>query len=206
MSLISGLPRISLSASAAAVPYLQTKAVVALKKVAATVKLTVNSGTQRNAVFLPASNPHAAIRSIPQQLFIVLKHARGACGFLTPAKPGSPPPLRFVSLVHNGSILQPDRSPHLSGAAVDLAEAASVKSQMKAQEFAWQGSADPVHYTKTDCQDLRSANILAFQKLYNKCNNDGKKIAADGAYGPQTQNAILSSPVDGWPGCSVCPS
>ena len=63
----------------------------------------------------------------------------------------------------------------------------------------WQHSmpdSDPVHFDYTSAKDIRSQNLKAFQKLWNKHNSN--KIAEDGQYGPDTENALYHAPCDGW--------
>lgn len=161
---IAGKTGIGLSQAAAAVPFLQSGAANALISVAKSRRLTVNS----------------AIRSIPQQLFIYMKHKKRSCKFFTPAAP--------------------DQSNHLSGRAVDIQDGQNYVSAMQRAGFRYAGKADPVHFEYAG-KELRRENVRAFQLLYNSC--AGGKLAVDGVYGPATEAAMLQSPAAGWANCNA---
>ena len=81
----------------------------------------------------------------------------------------------------------------------------AIRSTLESEGCSWLGSRDPVHF---DCPggDQRSQAVLAFQKLWN-LNNPGDRISEDGAYGPQTESRLASTPAGGFAndGCTEDP-
>jgi hypothetical protein len=101
----------------------------------------------------------------------------------------------------------PGESNHEVGTALDIAEAASWRQALEAQNFKWLGASDRVHfdYKKGPTPGARSAtDVLAFQKLWNR-NHPTDKIAEDGRYSPTTEQRLKQAPADGFalgPSCS----
>ena len=57
-------------------------------------------------------------------------------------------------------------------------------------------SSDPVHFDYASVASVASKNLLAFQRLHNRHNQN--KISEDGVYGPQTEDALYHAPCGGW--------
>jgi uncharacterized protein (TIGR03382 family) len=120
---------------------------------------------------------NSAFRTVAQQYLLVQWKAAGRCGISAAAAPG--------------------RSNHESGRALDLANWSSVRTAMSNRGWSWLGSSDPVHFDHYGSADIRGKDVLAFQRLWNR-NNPNDKISEDGAYGPQTQARLRSSPATGF--------
>lgn len=128
----------------------------------------------------------SAFRTVAQQYLLYHWYETGQCGISLAAVPGS--------------------SNHETGIAVDLGNYGSEVGNMS--NHGWTHSypsSDPVHfdYTAGGTVDLRTENVLAFQKLWN-LNNPGGEIAEDGAYGPQTASKIAASPATGFAKGTTC--
>ena len=63
------------------------------------------------------------------------------------------------------------------------------------ETFHWKklGSWDPPHfdYKGSGGIDIRTLSVKAFQRLYNR-HNPTKKLAEDGLYGHDTENALMN--------------
>jgi len=64
------------------------------------------------------------------------------------------------------------------------------------QGWTWFGSGDLVHFDFLFRPNLGGDSVLAFQRLWNK-NNSGQ-LVEDGVWGPNTENALASSPTTGF--------
>lgn len=68
------------------------------------------------------------------------------------------------------------------------------------ESHGWEHSypdSDPVHFDYRSAKDIRSENLRAFQRLWNKYSG-GKPVAEDGLYGPATEDALYHAPCGGW--------
>ena len=131
-------------------------------------------------------NVTSAFRTVAQQYLLYQWYQAGQCGISLAAVPGN--------------------SNHETGIAVDLGNYSSVIGLMTAQGWTHTyPTSDPVHfdYTAGGTVDLRSENVLAFQRLWN-LNNPSDKIAEDGAYGPVTGTKLAASPATGFDKGSTC--
>jgi len=118
---------------------------------------------------------NSAWRSSAEQY--VLYRWQGGCGIQIAAKPG--------------------QSNHESGLAIDVAYYDYWRTALQNNGWRWYGSGDLVHYDYVaGGTDLRSANLKAFQRLWNR--HTGSHIAEDGIYGPETANALYNAPCGGW--------
>lgn len=126
---------------------------------------------------------NSAFRTIAQQYLLVRWHAAGRCGITATAAVGN--------------------SNHESGRAVDLANYSSLVGTMSAHGWAHDVAGDPVHFDHLASDDIRGEDTLAFQTLWN-ANNPGDQIAADGAYGPQTEARLKKSPATGFATGASC--
>jgi hypothetical protein len=126
------------------------------------------------------------------------------------------------------SVAVPGDSNHADGSAIDLqATAECLKAAangatsdevlnlvhpvwgalLEEQKLIWYGDeagktvcGDPPHFDYPPAQSspLKSASVQAFQTLWNN-NNPCAAIKEDGIFGPETELALLRSPVVGWP-------
>lgn len=125
---------------------------------------------------------NSTLRTTPQQWILYYWYQKGRCGVSLAAKPGN--------------------SNHEDGLAVDVDNWSTWKPKLPTYGFTWLGSSDQVHFDhRTGGVDAPA--VLAFQRLWNK-NNPTDKIAADGAYGPQTEARIKKSPRGGFAGGPTC--
>lgn len=126
---------------------------------------------------------NSAFRTIAQQYLLLQWHDRGRCGITAAAAVG--------------------RSNHESGRAVDVANWSSRVSAMASHHWSHDVPGDPVHFDHLSSADIRGRDTLAFQRLWNR-NHPGDKIAADGAYGPQTEARLKKSPATGFATGASC--
>lgn len=95
-------------------------------------------------------------------------------------------------------VAPPGRSNHQTGLAIDIEDPRGWEPFLV--KHGWDPlPGDPPHfdYLGGGTIDIRSKSILAFQQLWNK-NNPNSKIDEDGAFGPQTENALNRSPANGF--------
>jgi hypothetical protein len=123
---------------------------------------------------------NSALRTLPQQLMLYRWYTMGACGITLAATPGT--------------------SPHESGLAIDTSDYSAWQSALESHGWTWHGAGDLVHfdYTGSGTVSLAGQSVLAFQTLWNR-NHPEDPIAADGAYGPQTEARLRMSPTEGFP-------
>jgi hypothetical protein len=125
---------------------------------------------------------NSALRTLPQQLMLYRWYQMGKCGIPLAGKPGS--------------------SNHNGGLSIDIDNAAGWRSTLESNGWKYFGSSDPVHFDYVaGGEDIRKSSVLAFQKLWNR-NNSTAPLDEDGMYGPRVENAMLNSPINGFPlGC-----
>jgi MYXO-CTERM domain-containing protein len=126
---------------------------------------------------------NSAFRSVVQQYLLRRWFEQGRCGITAAAQPGS--------------------SNHEGGRAIDVDNYGAWISILGAHGWAHSVPGDPVHFDHTASPDIRGADVLAFQRLWNR-NNPGDIIAEDGDYGPQTAARISASPAEGFPIGATC--
>jgi D-alanyl-D-alanine carboxypeptidase len=129
---------------------------------------------------------NSALRTVAQQYLVWRWSATKRCGVPMATPPGE--------------------SNHETGTALDIAEAASWRQALEAQNFRWLGPSDRVHFDyRGGAPASRSAiDVLAFQKLWNR-NNPNDKIPEDGRYSPTTEQRLKQAPADGFkqgPSCT----
>lgn len=129
---------------------------------------------------------NSALRTVAQQYLVWRWSATKRCGVPLATPPGE--------------------SNHEVGFALDIAEAASWRQALEAQDFKWLGASDRVHfdYKSASSAGRTATDVLAFQKLWNK-NNPSDKITEDGRYSPATEQRLKQAPADGFklgPSCS----
>lgn len=122
---------------------------------------------------------NSAYRTLAQQaiLHAHCKHRR--CGITAAALPG--------------------RSNHNTGLALDIEDAAGWRPYLERYGWDWIGSFDPMHFDfkGAGIKNLSWLSIKAFQQLWNY-NHPEQRIIEDGAWGTQTEKALLSSSIDGF--------
>src|SRR5262249_31571409 len=94
-------------------------------------------------------------------------------------------------------------SNHESGRAVDLANYSAVITLMANHGWAHDVPGDDVHFDHNASPDIRGQDTKAFQGLRNR-NHPTDQIAADGAYGPQTEARLKMSPATGFATGPTC--
>jgi hypothetical protein len=123
-------------------------------------------------------------RTVVQQYLLYRWWQVGSCGITAAATPGT--------------------SNHETGRAVDVGNYGSYVSLMAAHGWSHDVAGDPVHFDHLGSPDQRGADVLAFQRLWNR-NNPSDPIAEDGAYGPQTGARIAMAPAGGF-AIGACPT
>lgn len=121
---------------------------------------------------------NSAFRTSAEQYLLYRWYQRGQCGISLAATPGN--------------------SNHEGGRAIDTSYYSYWNSILS--KYGWvhsYPSSDPVHFDYTSASDLASQNLKAFQRLWNR-HNPNSKIAEDGIYGSQTENALYHAPCNGW--------
>lgn len=129
---------------------------------------------------------NSALRTVAQQYLLYRWYQTGSCGISLAAKPGN--------------------SNHETGLALDVDNYSTWKGKLSGYGFSWLGGNDPVHfdYTGAGAEDLRGADIQAFQRLWNR-NHPEDPISEDGAWGPATEARMKAAPAAGFakgPSCA----
>ncbi len=125
---------------------------------------------------------NSGLRSVAQQFLLHRWKQQGRCNIRAAASPG--------------------RSNHETGRALDLANSAQAGREMREIGFSRLRN-DPVHFDHLESPDLRSLNVEAFQRLWNK-NNPGDLLEEDGSYGPATASRLARAPSGGFRLGSTC--
>lgn len=122
---------------------------------------------------------NSALRTVAQQYLVWRWSASKSCGVELATRPGE--------------------SNHELGLALDVAEHASWRSALEAEQFHWLGASDRVHfdYKIGDAQPRKMTDVLAFQRLWNK-NHPKDPVNEDGVYSPQTEQRLKKAPPDGF--------
>lgn len=125
----------------------------------------------------------SAFRTVVQQYLLRRWFELGRCGITAAAEPG--------------------RSNHESGRAIDVSNYSEWISLFAANGWDHSVPGDPVHFDHVASADLRSADVLAFQRLWNR-NAPDEPIDEDGAYGPMTEAALRRAPAEGFGIGAIC--
>lgn len=120
---------------------------------------------------------NSAFRTVAQQYLLYAWYLRGRCGIPIAATPG--------------------RSNHESGRAVDVQNYGQLGALFPRYGWVQTVPGDPVHFDHVASPDLRGADILAFQRLWNR-NNPGDPIGEDGQWGPATEARLAAAPAEGF--------
>ena len=119
----------------------------------------------------------SAFRTVVQQYLLNRWFQLSRCGITAAADPGS--------------------SNHESGRALDVSNYSPWISTMAAHGWSHDIPGDPVHFDHRASPDIRGADVLAFQRLWNK-NAPDDQIAEDGDYGPATEMRVKRAPAEGF--------
>ncbi len=119
----------------------------------------------------------SVFRTVVQQYLLRRWFELGRCGITAAAQPGS--------------------SNHESGRAIDLSNYSEWIAGLEAQGLAHDVPGDPVHFDHLSSPDIRGADVLAFQRLWNK-NAPDDPIGEDGSYGAQTEERVKRAPAEGF--------
>jgi len=136
----------------------------------------------RDASAKEALQLNSGLRSVAQQYLLKKWQQAGRCGISAAASPG--------------------RSNHETGRALDLANSASARAEMRSEGFTTIRN-DPPHFDHLHSPDLRSINVEAFQRLWNR-NHPEDPISEDGIYGGETSERLLKSPANGFATGAQC--
>lgn len=126
---------------------------------------------------------NSAYRTVAQQYLLYRWWQEGRCGITAAATPGN--------------------SNHETGRALDVNNYSSWVGALGDQGWDHSVPGDPVHFDHLGSPDLRGADVLAFQRLWNR-NHPGDPLDEDGAYGPATASKLAASPAEGF-AIGACP-
>lgn len=119
----------------------------------------------------------SAFRTVVQQYLLQRWFELGRCNITAAADPG--------------------RSNHESGRALDVSNYSAWITILGNHGWAHDVPGDPVHFDHLASADLRGADVLAFQRLWNR-NAPDDLIAEDGDFGPATEDRVKRAPAEGF--------
>ena len=119
----------------------------------------------------------SAFRTVVQQYLLYRWFQLGRCNIPAAAVPGN--------------------SNHESGRALDVSNYNAWISRLGQHGWSHNVPGDPVHFEHLSSPDIRGADVLAFQRLWNR-NAPDDQISEDGAYGPDTRARIERAPAEGF--------
>lgn len=125
----------------------------------------------------------SAFRTVVQQYLLRRWFELGRCGITAAAEPGL--------------------SNHESGRALDVSNYSSWVTTMEAHTWSHNIPGDPVHFEHLSSPDIRGADVLAFQRLWNR-NAPDDQITEDGDYGPATEARVKVAPAEGFGIGAIC--
>jgi hypothetical protein len=125
----------------------------------------------------------SAFRTVVQQYLLYRWFQLGRCGIPDAATPG--------------------RSNHESGRALDVSNYSVWVTRMGNKNWSHNIPGDPVHFEHLSSPDIRGADVLAFQKLWNR-NAPNDQIDEDGVYGPMTAARLKMAPAEGFGIGALC--
>jgi hypothetical protein len=97
----------------------------------------------------------------------------------------------------------PGESNHETGRALDIGNYEDWVTILAAHGWAHSIPDDPVHFDHLASPDARGADVLAFQRLWNR-NAPDDPIDEDGTYGPATASRIQRAPAQGFGLGALC--
>jgi hypothetical protein len=119
----------------------------------------------------------SAYRTVVQQYLLRRWFEQGRCGIAAAALPGA--------------------SSHESGRAIDVGNFVEWETILPAFGWVQTVAGDDVHFEHVDSADDRGADVLAFQRLWNR-NRGDDAIDEDGVYGPETEARVRAAPIEGF--------
>jgi hypothetical protein len=119
----------------------------------------------------------SAYRTVVQQYLLRRWFEQGRCGIAAAALPGA--------------------SNHESGRAIDVGNFGEWEAILPLYGWVQTVAGDDVHFDHVDSADDRGADVLAFQRLWNR-NHAEDAIDEDGVYGPETEARVRMAPVEGF--------
>ncbi len=128
---------------------------------------------------------NSAYRTVVQQYLLYRWFQQGRCGITAAAEPGS--------------------SNHESGRALDVENYSAWIGALGNHGWGHTVPGDPVHFDHLASPDLRGADVLAFQRLWNR-NHPGDPVDEDGGYGPATAARLAAAPAGGFAQGGDCTS
>lgn len=120
---------------------------------------------------------NSAFRTVVQQYLLRRWFELGRCGITAAAEPGD--------------------SNHESGRALDVDNYGPWRAALGRHGWDQSVPGDPVHFDHLATPDIRGADVLAFQRLWNR-NAPDDPLAEDGSYGPATAARIQRAPAEGF--------
>lgn len=124
----------------------------------------------------------SAFRTVVQQYLLRRWFELGRCGITAAAEPG--------------------QSNHETGRALDVSNFSAWISVFAQHGWDHSVPGDPVHFDHLASPDIRGADVLAFQRLWNR-NAPDDPIDEDGDYGPATEARVKQAPAEGF-GIGAC--
>lgn len=125
----------------------------------------------------------SSFRTVVQQYLLRRWFELGRCGITAAAEPGS--------------------SNHESGRAIDLSNYSEWIGILASHNWDHSVPGDPVHFDHTNSPDIRGADVLAFQRLWNR-NAPDDQIDEDGDFGPATAMRVQRAPAEGFGIGALC--
>lgn len=120
---------------------------------------------------------NSAFRTVVQQHLLRTWFEQGRCGITAATPPGE--------------------SNHETGRALDIGNHADWVETLAAHGWNHPIPEDPVHFEHPASPDVRGADVLAFQRLWNR-NAADDVIDEDGSYGPATAARVKRAPAEGF--------
>ncbi len=125
----------------------------------------------------------SAFRTVVQQYLLRRWFELGRCGITAAAEPGS--------------------SNHESGRALDISNYSEWVTVLGDRRWDHSVPGDPVHFDHVASPDIRGADVLAFQRLWNR-NAPDDPISEDGSYGAMTEARVKRAPAEGFGIGALC--
>lgn len=119
----------------------------------------------------------SGFRTVVQQYLLRRWFELGRCGITAAAEPG--------------------RSNHETGRALDVSNFGDWIATFAAHGWDHSVPGDPVHFDHLASPDIRGADVLAFQRLWNR-NAPDDPIDEDGDFGPATAERVKRAPAEGF--------
>jgi hypothetical protein len=126
---------------------------------------------------------NSGFRTVVQQYLLRRWFELGRCGIPAAAEPGE--------------------SNHESGRAIDVQNYGAWIAILDQHGWKHTVPGDDVHFDHLASPDSRGADVLAFQRLWNR-NAPDDQITEDGSYGPMTEARIKRAPAEGFGIGALC--